>query len=100
VKVGLLACLLCTATVLHSDQLVLLLLLLLLLLLQMLLRVLLQSGMARPPGDPALLVMYANFLIVHKSGQAARTQIRWRSVRTPHYLACTTYTWRSSWRNS
>jgi hypothetical protein len=61
-------------------------LLLLLLLLQMLLRVLLQSGMARPPGDPALLVMYANFLIVHKSGQAARTQMQMAQRAHPSLL--------------
>jgi hypothetical protein len=47
---------------------------------------LLQSGMARLPGDPALLVMYANFLIVHKDGQAARTQMQMAQRAQPSLL--------------
>ena len=43
-----------------------------------------QCGMARLPGTPTLLVMYANFLIeVPKDGQAARTQMQLAAKATP-----------------
>jgi hypothetical protein len=42
--------------------------------------------MARLPGDPALLVMYANFLIVHKNDQAARTQMQMAQRAHPSLL--------------
>jgi hypothetical protein len=59
---------------------------LLMMLLTTVLCMLLQSGMARLPGDPALLVMYANFLIVHKNGQAARTQMQMAQRAHPSLL--------------
>lgn len=46
----------------------------------------LQSGMARLPGNPSLLVMYANFWIVHSEGQAARTQLQLAQKSNPSLL--------------
>ncbi|WIA20263.1 hypothetical protein OEZ85_006098 [Tetradesmus obliquus] len=46
----------------------------------------LKSGMARLPGDPSLLVMYANFLIVHSNGQAARTHMQMAQRAHPSLL--------------
>eukprot|EP00878_Enallax_costatus_P043846 GHUV01051942.1.p1 GENE.GHUV01051942.1~~GHUV01051942.1.p1 ORF type:complete len:180 (+),score=56.23 GHUV01051942.1:655-1194(+) len=47
----------------------------------------LKSGMARLPNDPALLVMYASFLIeVRKDGQGARTQLQLLQKASPSLL--------------
>lgn len=47
----------------------------------------LQCGMARMPNSPALLVMYASFLIeARKDGQAARTQLQLAQKAAPSLL--------------
>lgn len=49
--------------------------------------VFLQSGMARMPNNPALLVSYASFLIeVRKDGQGARTQLQLAQKANPSWL--------------
>lgn len=43
-----------------------------------------QSGMARMPDNPALMIMYASFLIeVRKDGQGARTQLQLAQKANP-----------------